>query len=401
MSSLRSAIDELALEEPGAIPTSQLGDDIQEIVRARNRLDAQLSRRVGEFDRRQGHVGDGAVSTGSWLRWKTGMSEGGARRSVKVSRDLTAMPATSEAFESGDLDTTRVAMLADARRADPEAFAATETSLVDAAVTQSHGNLRKVIAYWRQAVDGPGELEREERLHGQRRLDISSTLDGMVRIDAQLDPESGQIVLTAINSLAEPWGKDGDDPRTPKQRRADALTEISRDALDHKDLPTRGGRKPHVDVVVSLEALEGRLGHRAEIGDTVITPETARRLLCDAAVSRIVTVGDSQILDVGRSTRTIPAAIRRAVEVRDRQCRAKGCDRPPRWCDVHHLDHWADGGETKVERLVLLCRFHHRLIHLGLIELDPPPPALDAPVRHISADRAGPPVPVAPASGFR
>jgi len=401
MSSLLSAIDELALEEPGTVDTARLGDDIQEMVRARNQLDAQLSRRIREFDRRQGHVDDGAVSTGSWLRWKTGMSEGAARRSVKVARDLAHMPITSEAFDGGDLDTTRVAMLADARKVDPDAFATTETSLVDAATSLSHRDLRKAIAYWRQAVDVPKELEREQRLHDRRRLHISPTLDGMVRLDAELDPESGQIVLTAITSLAEPWGKDGDDPRTPAQRRADALTEISRDALEHKDLPTRGGRKPHVDVVVSLEALEGRPGHRAEIGDAVLTPEAARRLLCDAAVSRIVTVGDSQILDVGRATRTIPAAIRRAVEVRDRHCRAKGCDRSPRWCDVHHLDHWADGGETKVARLVLLCRFHHRLIHLGLIELDPPPAALDTPAREVEA--AGPPVPhpVARASGFR
>ena len=383
------------------MPTDRLGEDIRGLVRARNRLDAQLSRRIREFDRRQAHVDDGAVSAGSWLRWKAGMSESAARREVRSARALAHMPGTAAAFESGDLDTVRVAMLADARTVDPDAFTTTEEALVDAATTQSHRNLRKVIAYWRQAVDGPKEMQREQRLHDRRRLHISPTLDGMFRLDAELDPEGGEIVRTAINALAEPWGKDGEDPRSPAQRRADALIEISRDALDHKDLPVRGGRKPQVDVVVSLETLEGRFGHRAEIGDTVITPETARRLLCDAAVSRIVTAGDSQILDVGRATRTIPAAIRRAVEIRDRRCRAAGCDRPPRWCDVHHLDHWADGGETKVERLVLLCRFHHRLIHLGLIELDPPPAEIDAAAWETRV--AAPPTrqPVARASGFR
>ena len=399
MSSLHSALDELATEDVAAVATTRLGDAIQDLVRARNRLDAQLARRIGHFDRRHAHVDDGAVSTGSWLRWKTGMSDGAARRSVRLARDITSMPATSDAFESGDLDTTRVAMLVDARSVDANAFSATESALVDAATTQSHRGLRKVIAYWRQAVDGPRELDREERLHHRRRLHLSRTLDGMFRLDAELDPESGEIVRTAIASLAEPWGKDGDDARTPAQRRADALTDISRNALDHAALPVRGGRRPHVDVVVSLEALEGRFGGRAELGDTDLTPEAARRLLCDASVSRIVTMGDSRILDVGRSTRTVPAAIRRAVVVRDQQCRAKGCDRPPRWCDVHHLDHWADGGETKVDRLVLLCRFHHRLIHLGLIELDVPPVRLDGPALQVAAIEAT--EPVAAASGFR
>lgn len=372
MSGLRSVIDELAAEDPRTVATAQLGEDIGELVRARNRLDAQLAHRVRAFEQRRGHVDDGAVSMASWLRWKCGLSGGAARRQVKVSRDLPHMPATTTAFEEGDLDLTRVDMLVSARGVDPGVFAATEDALVDAAREQSHRDLRKVIAYWRQAADGPRELEREQKLHQRRRLHLSQTLDGMFRLDAELDPESGEVVRTALAALAEPAAKNRADDRTPSQRRADALVELCGFALDHKDLPQRGGRRPHLTVLVSLETLEGRLGHTAELGDTVITPRTALRLACDANITRIITKGKSQPLEVGRSTRTIPAAIRTAVEVRDRHCRAVGCDRPPAWCDVHHLDHWANGGETKLDRLALLCRIHHIMEHLGLIRLRPP-----------------------------
>jgi hypothetical protein len=94
-----------------------------------------------------------------------------------------------------------------------------------------------------------------------------------------------------------------------------------------------------------------------------IDPELARRVACDASVMRVVLAGRSEPLDVGRRTPVIPPAMRRAVIVRDRRCRFPGCDRPHTWCDAHHVVHWADGGPTAVQNLVLLCRRHHRKVH--------------------------------------
>ena len=91
--------------------------------------------------------------------------------------------------------------------------------------------------------------------------------------------------------------------------------------------------------------------------------ELARRLGCDASVTRVVTAGGSEPLDVGRRSQVISPAIRRAVIVRDRHCRFPGCDRPHTWCDAHHIVHWADGGSTSLGNLLLLCRRHHRLLH--------------------------------------
>jgi hypothetical protein len=114
------------------------------------------------------------------------------------------------------------------------------------------------------------------------------------------------------------------------------------------------------------QACAGKPARPCELAHTgPIPPETVRRIACDAAVSRVMTMGRSEPLDVGRRTPVVPAAIRRAVIVRDGSCRFPGCDRPPPWCDAHHVVHWADGGHTALSNLVLLCRRHHRMVHEG------------------------------------
>jgi hypothetical protein len=118
-------------------------------------------------------------------------------------------------------------------------------------------------------------------------------------------------------------------------------------------------------VTLDLDALEGRAGRSELVDAGPVTPDIARRIACDAKVSRVITDGGSQPLEVGRSTKVVPPPIRRAVTVRDRGCRFPGCGRPPDWCDAHHVMHWADGGETGLANLVLLCRPHHRLVHRG------------------------------------
>lgn len=190
----------------------------------------------------------------------------------------------------------------------------------------------------------------------------------MVRVDGDLDPETGQTLITALRCVqdADVRSRDTPDLRTSAQRRADALGEICRKWLDDAERPLVGGERPHVTVTVDLAALEGRAGTVCEFDDVgPISPETARRWACDASLSRVITRGNSEPLDVGRRTSVVPAALRRAVGVRDRHCRFPGCDRPPGWCDAHHVRHWADGGETALPNLTLLCRPHHRLVHRG------------------------------------
>jgi 5-methylcytosine-specific restriction endonuclease McrA len=134
--------------------------------------------------------------------------------------------------------------------------------------------------------------------------------------------------------------------------------------MDGANRPQVAGERPHLTVTLDLESLERRAGRRCELDDAGrISAEDARRVACDASVSRVITAGESAPLEIGRRSPVVPAAIRRAVVVRDGGCRFPGCDRPPGWSDAHHVVHWADGGATALDNLVLLCRPHHRLVH--------------------------------------
>ncbi len=364
MSSLLSAIDELAAEDLGAVDDAVLEADLVTLAGARRRLDAELTRRVGEFDGRGLFAQEGFVSAAAWLRDRCRLAWGTARRLVGLARALRRMPLSDAAYGAGDIGTSHVALLVRAARVHPRVFPVHERVLVDAAAGLDPGGMRKVVQHWIDAADPDRALADTNRLWRRRRLHVSETLGGMVRIDGDLDPESGHIVLTAIRSLAEPAAKNPTDGRRSAQRRADALVDICRDFLDHGETPVRSGVKPHLSVIVDLETLQGVPGHRAHLDDgTPVHPETLRRWACDARISRVITRGRSLPLDVGRVTRTVTWAQRLALIIRDGGCVWPGCDRPPRFCDVHHRIPWADGGPTDLDHLALLCRPHHRKVH--------------------------------------
>jgi hypothetical protein len=362
---LRSALDELAGEQLGTLDGAALGAGLVELRRAIDRLEADWLRRLAEFDRREAWRKDGALSPTSWLRIACRLAPGAARERVTVAERLERLPVTRTAFAAGEVSYGHVRLLAaaatDERR---DAFARSEQVLVDAARQLDPGRLRVVLAHWRHAVDPDGALEDANACHERRRLYASVTYEGTVALDGELDPEGGATLLTALDAVRRD-GLDPLDTRTPAQRRADALVELARRALDAGELPDHGGERPHVTVTVDLATLRRQPGCRAgELEPTgPVCAETARRLACDAGVSRVVTAGDSQPLDVGRRTRVVSPALRRALVWRDRGCRFPGCDRPPAWTDRHHLVHWADGGPTSLDNLVLLCRRHHRIVH--------------------------------------
>jgi hypothetical protein len=373
MSTLRSALDELRGEDLGMAPDEELGDGLVELERASRVLEAERSRRVIEVERRGTWSVDGHLSVVSWLAATLRLGFGRASQQVKRSRALRHMPRTAEASGEGDLSSEAVDLLVAAREAAPEAFMEAEPMLVEAATALPARDLRTAIGYWCQAADAAGAEERERRQHDGRHLHVSPLLNGMVRVDGDLDPESGQTVITALRCVQDAWAKEGEpDGRTAPQRRADALVAVCRSWLDRSDRPAIAGERPHIVVTVDVETLEGREGKRSELEDVGrITPETARRLACDAGVSRIITAGRSEPLDVGRKTPVVPAAIRRALVLRDGGCRFPGCGRPQAWCDAHHVVHWADGGPTALGNLVLLCRPHHRAVHEGFrVELN-------------------------------
>ena len=349
---------------PGSRPTSPSCSVRCEL------LEAERLRRLAEIDRRGLYAHDGHLSTASWLAATHRMTWGAARTCVRVARALEQMPRTRAALQDGEISLAAVRMLVEARAIHPESFAEAEPLLVEAARIHPVGELRRVVACWQDRVEAEQDQGVDPR-SARRRLHASVTLGGMVRVDGDLDPLTGESLLTALGAVLDaevraPGAGEVTDERTPAQRRADALGEICRGFLDRGDRPVVAGERPHLTVTVPVEVLAGAplaglgpgagggtgagagagagagVGHgagtdpfgTAELDHAgPVPPELVRQLACDASVMRVVLGPRSEPLDVGRRTPVVPPAIRRAVILRDRHCRFPGCDRPPAWCE--------------------------------------------------------------------
>jgi hypothetical protein len=393
MSTLRSGLDELREAELRFLSDGELEERIDEIARASGVLEAERCRTVAEIERRGIPASSGHLSITSWVEHRTHTSWSEAARQVRTARALEAMPVVREALYEGDVSPSAVGQLVAAREANPGEFAMAEETLVDAARTLPPRDLRRAVAHWSDTVDADAASRADRERFDRRGLHVSPTFEGMVRVDGSLDPETGQTLISALRSVTDAWARNGsEDARSPAQRRCDALGEIARQWLDHRDRPEVAGERPHLTVTLDLDALEGRTGRRCDLDEGgSISPSAARRVACDASVARVITRGRSEPLDVGRRTRVVPTGLRRAVVARDRECRFPGCDRPSPWCDAHHIVHWADGGETRLANLVLLCRRHHGMVHDGFrVEMGDGGPRFFRPDGSSLKDRAPP-----------
>lgn len=196
------------------------------------------------------------------------------------------MPLTRRAWEEGQISRAAVRLLSEVRSADPDVFARTQMHLVQAARRHSIAELGRVLAFWRVRVERDREPTGKERLHAHRNLHASATLGGMVRVDGDLDPETGESLLTALRALLDTDARSGDrqDTRTSAQRRADALGEICRQWLDGSARPVVAGERPHLTVTVDAGALSASSGGSAVLDHAgPVTPDVARRLACDAS----------------------------------------------------------------------------------------------------------------------
>jgi hypothetical protein len=372
--SLVSAIDGLAAEDVESLDVASLGGELVELRRAADRLEAEFVRRLASFDRRGGADAE-VLPTSAWLRHRCRLSAGAATARVMLARRLAGLPETTAAFAAGDIGLDHARTIALVRETPARAaVAAAEAEIVDYARRVSPAETARLIRHVVHAASPEVAVRDAARLHDGRWLSLSETFEGAWAVDGLLDPEAGATLRAALHAAGGVRG--ADDPRTAAQARADALAELARGALDGGGLPGAGGERPHLTVTVGLATLEARAGSPAtELGwGGTLCGEAARRLACDATVTRVITGGDSLPLDVGRTTRVVPPPLRRALELRDRGCAWPGCDRPPPWTDAHHITHWADNGPTSLENLVLLCRRHHRAVHEGRAP-SPEPPA--------------------------
>ena len=364
---LLGAVDALAAESIDRRGTSALADDLVAMRRAIDRLEAQFARRLRRFERNDGARTENSPNAISWLRAATGMTATAAADRVRIARALDELPQVAASFQAGRAPFANVSLIgrfADAVGGEPAR--SVENNIVEAAEERDPGQMFRFLSVTHQRLSPDDALDQDVRNHERRWFACDQIFGGMFALRGELDREGGAIVKTALAALGNVRGPE--DARRGSQRCADALVDIASAMLRMGDLPSVHGERPHLMLTAGLDALRDVPGAApAELeGAGAVPAATARRLACDSsmrvAVDRAGAEGDRSF-SVGRATRSIPAAMRTAVALRDHGCRFPGCDRPGAWTDAHHIEHWADGGATEVPNLISLCRFHHRVVH--------------------------------------
>ena len=319
---------------------------------AAGRVQRELLAVLAEIDRSGAWEGDGARDVAHWVSMRYGISAWKAARWVSTGHVLESMLRLSEALASGHLHVDKVVEVA--RFATPE----TESGLIRWAVRVSSGAIRR-------KADLERKRERAETVDAERTRSVrwwyedDGTRFGSA---AELPADQGALVAKALSRLADsvPPMPGGEGPGGVDARRADALVTLCSGRIASDPDPDRAT----VVVHASLETLAGA-ERNAEVEDgPVIGPETARRLACDGRIQIVAEDREGHALRLGRITRVPSAPMLRQLRHRDRECRFPGCGKR-RFTNAHHVRWWSRGGRTDLDNLVLLCSFHHRLVHEG------------------------------------
>jgi hypothetical protein len=400
--------------------------EITELCGHINAAEYRFLKLVAEFDRAEGWARHGLASCAQWLNWQCGLGAVAARERVRTARALERLPKLSAAFARGEISYSKV------RALTRIATLKNEHVLLTIALHGTALHAERLARKYRR-VQRAEEAANAQAQHRERYLNFFHDEDGAMVIHARLPAEVGALVRKAILAAVDAAEKTPqapaaatdnetrsnvsaetnvpDDSKEPiAARRADGLALLAQQFLSARALGY-GSAADRYQVVVHIDraqlsnapardqavTLAGALKPQTceiEHGPR-LAADTARRLACDGALVGIVEDVAGDPLDIGRRTRAIPPALRRALKSRDGGCRFPGCTHT-RFTEGHHVEHWADGGETKLGNLITLCTFHHHLVHeggFGLRATDDGVFVFTRPDGTRIAD-AGPPVPV-------
>ncbi|MEH1128232.1 HNH endonuclease signature motif containing protein [Micromonospora sp. CPCC 206061] len=367
---LTSAAGQCASTAVWSLPDDHLVSALHAVHDAQQMLTAAQLHLIREIDGRNLPITQEASSTAVWLRGRLHVSIQTARRMVELARIVDQRPVLDAALSTAAINIEQAHILAKtitdlAGQVPTDVVDLAEKTLVDQHTDWEPAILKKITARIlthlapdiAEDADRRAAEQEEKKAQQTRGFTLTNTGDGRYRLTGWLDTEAAATINAALDPLCKP------DERTATQRRADALVEVCRLALHTEQLPANGGDRPQIVVTVPYDLLHHQLGDgQLDTGER-LTAEQVRRLACDAHIIPMVLGGDGQILDVGQSRRLFTGPLRRALVARDGGCAFPGCDRPPRWCDAHHITAWTTGGTTALHNGVLLCGYHHRLIH--------------------------------------
>jgi hypothetical protein len=370
------------------VPDEELVDGVVAIQALQGQLAALEAHMLAEVDdrdlaRKQLHW----ATIGDWFTHVAGVTRREGRRVVAHAHTLvTERPATLAALRAGEVSPAQAGIVCDAVETLPSSPVlrdkgervlleeARRLNATDLARTARH--LADVVDPDRQERRDEAASAREERAAHLSRF-FSVVEDGMggVWVKGHGGVEDGALVRAALLPLTKPAPaidpedigcETATDPRDHGARMWDALVEIAQHALDTDRVPSSHGARPRVAVNVDFAALLDRFvpGAEAVTDDGLrLSVAAVRRLACDAEIIPVCLGAGGEVLDVGRASRLVTPALWRALVARDKHCTHPGCTRPPVMCHAHHIVHWADGGETSLENLVLVCSEHHRVLH--------------------------------------
>jgi len=348
------------------LSVEDLGQEIAELAARMDAATHRLLECIRQFDASNEWYAQGAVSCAHWLSWRIGLDLATAREKVRVARALGSLPTIDQALRVGKLSYAKVRALT--RVAKPE----NEAQLFELALVATGAQLERICRGYRSALASDRPMDPEERCVRRRVLP-----GGMVKVEMVLGPDEADLVMRAIDCAREVGHAqecDGghkdvsaevsqDSAAWPS--RADGAVALAESFLAGNVAKGNGGERYQVMVHVDQDVLapDGTLAATLDDG-THLSAETLRRVACDCGL--LAQAGNARLstVSIGRRSRSIPPAIRRALRLRDRGCRFPGCTHE-RFLHGHHVRHWLHGGETSVDNLVQLCTRHHHLVHEG------------------------------------
>ncbi len=370
---------------PHYVRSEELGIEITELCAYINAATHELLLKIHEFDRDKLWALIGICSCAHWLNYRCGIGMNAAREKVRVANALAELPLISESFSKGEISYSKVRAMTRVATTDNEDF------LLNIAHHGTAHHMERTVSQFRRVV-------RRHESHAaavqfqDRSISYYYDDDGSLVIKGRLPAEQGAMMIKALQLALDAHKTDvgasiaGDKDVTAEiwepidAKRADALAKMAESYLAHGTTASSSAERYQVMVHVSAETLKSDKGDKDNI--TAVTPtaerdhishiedgphvtaETSRRICCDSSISPLITDINDEPQSIGRKSRTIPPPMRRALQARDKGCRFPGCTHRY-FIDGHHIKHWADGGETSMNNLVLLCRHHHRLVHEG------------------------------------
>jgi hypothetical protein len=345
---------------------------LDELIGIARQLDLATVKVIDRVARSGIFAQDGSRSAVAYVRRAANESHGWAAARVRLGRALPDMPATLAAWHGDRIGMAQATIICGAVKNLESLLAAEiEKILAEAAGEISTNDLQGLSEMIVAQAAPDDAAERDKQNYERQTLSLSKTMDGQWKLDARLDAEAGAIVRAALDAFTRKpesiLGPDGVnlDTATPGFRRAQGLTEMCRQAAAHAEDCQTGGGRATVVITGDRDDIAHGIGYGDVEGGTILSGAAIRRLICDAAIIFSTIRSDGITLDFGRQTRTISSGLRTYLVSRDGGCVFPDCDARPSWCQVHHLLPWGREGRTDRRNLVLLCHFHHHLMHEG------------------------------------